>query len=163
MELKLFSNSAATASNLSAEIRERMEAKVQAERPDIQSKGAALAYLLECALDQKTVEVVKTDEETAKKLQETEKSLQEANSKNEAYKVENEYLKSELSKKPAPIFSGDFEKNLRQIAFLGHRNGFIDEPSIDKLVRKVFAHYMSLGNFIFTEEDKKILQENGLL
>lgn len=154
MELKLFSNSAISATGLSEDLRNKMEAKIRAERPDIDTKAAALIYLMEKAVEvevEKVVEKVVENPQTVKELAEAKKTL-------EAYKAENDYLKS------IKRFDPEFEKYLRQVAFLSSRQGkFIQENSINSLVKQVFKHYQAMGNFIPDEEDKKILAENGLM
>lgn len=163
MELKLFSNSAISATGLSEDLRNKMEAKIRAERPDIDTKAAALVYLMEKAVEDKQtveVEVEKVVEKVVDNPQ-TVKELEEAKKKIEAYEIENEYLKHSSAK---PLFEPEFEKYLRQVAFLSARQGkFIQENSINALVKQVFKHYQAMGNFVFDEEDKKILEENGLM
>lgn len=167
MELKLFSNSAISATGLSEDLRNKMEAKIRAERPDIDTKAAALVYLMEKAVeDKQTVEV---EVEKVVENPQTAKELAEAKKKIEAYEAENEYLKNKEPEKvyiktDIPLFEPELEKYLRQVAFLSARQGkFIQENSINALVKQVFKHYQAMGNFVFDEEDKKILAENGLM
>lgn len=162
MELRLFSNANVSA-NLEKELREKMEAKIQAEFPGYTTKASALEYLLKQAVAPKA----EGDDQTA-----------ELNAKLEAYKVQEEYLKAELEKAknapakvvektvtvqvPQQIFDADFYKYLQQVAFLVSPD-FCKPNDINALVKRVFAHYRQQGNFIFDDADKERLAANGLL
>ena len=182
MELKLFSNTAASANGLSQELREKMEAKVLREKPSCDTKAAALEYLLQCAVAEPDNSELQTLRNQLSDLQEQNNCLVSDNNdlkgKKEALEAQNEYLQSELNKakdKPAEvvketvtvevpqrIFDDEFYKYLRQVAFLVDEK-FCPKNDVAALVKRVFEHYRKAGNFVFTAEDEKLLKENGLM
>ncbi len=182
MELKMFSNSAISASGIPEDLRMKMEAKIQAEKPGFDTKAAALIYLLQCAVaepdDSKLNDLQKQLEDQQEQCRCLVADNTELKGKKEALEAQNDYLQSELEKAkdrqpevvtetvtvevPQKVFDEDFYKYLKQVAFLVDEK-FCPKNDVNALVKRVFEHYRKAGNFIFTPEDEKLLKKNGLM